>query len=360
MSRTATAWAALGAATAGAALALDALGLPSATLFGAMLVGLAVALRLPGRFALRGWPITTAHAVTGVLLGGYLQSSSLESLAGAWLPVLLVSVATLLLSLVAGWLMTRATDVDEPTAALGMVAGGASGIIAMASELGADDRIVAFMQYVRVLMIVIATPLLVAIFFGDHHAAVGVAEGGRPFLGAPQDWAITAAIAVAGAVAGRAIRLPAATLMGPLLLAAALTLALPAGTIEAPPLVRETAFALIGLQVGLRFTARLFRSLARLLGPLVLSVVALSAMCFGFAVLLDLTTDASLLDAYLATTPGGLYAVLAAAVGTGADTTFVVGVQSLRLIVMVLAAPFAVRAMLALQARGRAARVRHG
>jgi membrane AbrB-like protein len=355
MKRLTTAWVALGAITIAVALALDALELPSATLFGAMLVGLVVALRLPGRFVLRGRPVLAAHAATGVVLGGYLQSSSLESLAGAWLPVLLVSAATLGLSLAAGWAMARVTGIDPPTAALGMVAGGASGIIAMASELRADDRIVAFMQYVRVLLIVIATPLLVALLFGDHEAVVGAGQDDGPFLGAPQDWAITAAVAFAGALAGRAIRLPAATLMGPLLLAAGLTLALPEGSVEVPPIVREAAFAVIGLQVGLRFTVELFRSLARLLVPVIVSVVVLSAACFGFAVLLDLTSDASLLDAYLATTPGGLYAVLAAAVGTGADATFVVGVQSLRLVVMVLVAPFAVRAMVARMGRTRAA-----
>jgi uncharacterized protein len=353
MSRIATAWLALGAVTVAAALALDALGLPSATLFAALLVGLVVALRLPGRFELPRPTFTVAHAVTGVVLGGYLQSSALQALGEAWLPVLLVSAATLLLSLVAGWAMARVTDVDAPTAALGMVAGGASGIIAMASELGADDRVVAFMQYVRVLAIVLATPLLAALFFGSGESGAVVGSSGGPALGEPQDWAITAGIAFAGAVAGRAIRLPAATLMGPLLLAAGLTLALPDGSVAVPPIVREASFALIGLQVGLRFTVELFRSLARLLGPLLLSTVALSAACFGLAAALAATTHATLLDAYLATTPGGLYAVLAAAVDTGADTTFVVGVQSLRLLVMVLVAPFAVRAMLSLQAARR-------
>jgi uncharacterized membrane protein AbrB (regulator of aidB expression) len=38
-----------------------------------------------------------------------------------------------------------------------------------------------------------------------------------------------------------------------------------------------------------------------------------------------------------------LYAVLAAAFGTGADTTFVIAVQTLRLFVMVLLAPVVVR-----------------
>ena len=59
--------------------------------------------------------------------------------------------------------------------------------------------------------------------------------------------------------------------------------------------------------------------------------------------LLELTTDVSLLDAYLATTPGGLYAVLAVAFGAGPNTTFILAVQGLRLLVMVLLAPLMVR-----------------
>ena len=65
--------------------------------------------------------------------------------------------------------------------------------------------------------------------------------------------------------------------------------------------------------------------------------------CFGLAVLLAATTPATLLDAYLATTPGGLLAVVAAAFGAGADTTFIVAVQTIRLLVMVLLAPLTVR-----------------
>jgi uncharacterized membrane protein AbrB (regulator of aidB expression) len=58
---------------------------------------------------------------------------------------------------------------------------------------------------------------------------------------------------------------------------------------------------------------------------------------------LHLTGPISLRDAYLATTPGGLYAVLAVAFGAGANTTFILAVQGLRLLVVVLLAPLAVR-----------------
>lgn len=349
------AWAAIGAATAALAWTLDAAGLPSATLFAALLVGLAVALRARRPFAVAEPAFTAAQACLGVTLGCYLRSDSLGALADAWLPLVLVSAATLLLTLIAGRAMARATEVDEPTAALGMIAGGASGIVTMARELGADDRIVAFMQYARVLLIVLVTPLLVALFFPGAHGPVVAAAGDGPLLGGAGDWGMTIAVALAGAGAGRLLRLPAGTLLGPLLLAAALTLALPAGTFDVPPLLRELAFALIGLQVGLRFTLATLRQLGRLLLPVVLSVLALVVACFGLAAALAATTHATLLDAYLATTPGGLYAVLAAAAGTGADATFVVAVQSLRLFVMVLLAPFAVRLLLRRSARERVA-----
>ena len=56
--------------------------------------------------------------------------------------------------------------------------------------------------------------------------------------------------------------------------------------------------------------------------------------CAGLGAVLSAATGVSALDGYLATTPGGLYAVLATASDSGADVTFVLAVQVLRLFVM--------------------------
>jgi len=320
---------------------LDAVGLESAFLFAALLVGLAVALLLPrSRTAVPRRAFIAAQATLGVMLGTFLESSSLSSLADDWLPVAVVSVATLVLSVVAGLVLTRTTEVDAPTGTLGMVAGGASGIVAMADELGADARLVAFMQYLRVLIVVLSIPVIVA--FGFPAAGGGPGPDDGPLLAGLGDWLLTAAVAVAGAWAGRLTRLPAATLLGPLLLAGAIALIWP-DALDVPPLAREVAFALIGLEVGLRFTAETLRAMGRLLAPVVVAILALMAGSFLFALGLTATTSASLLESYLATTPGGLYAVLAVAFGAGADTTFVVAVQTLRLLSLVILAPFVVR-----------------
>jgi membrane AbrB-like protein len=337
-------WALLGAAVLLIGGGLDALGLPSALLFGSLLVGLGFALAAPGRIELPAITFTAAQAVLGIVLGAYLESSSLEALASDWLPVTLVAAGTLVISLAASQLVARLTGLDPVTAALGLVAGGASGIVSMADELGADDRLVAFMQYARVLIVVLATPLIVVVAFPGADAGGSGTPDDGPLLGTAAGWALTAVAAAAGVAGGRLVRLPVPTLLGPMLLAGAVTLLAP-GTLEPPPLLREVAFAIIGVQVGLRFTPATVRELGRLALPVLAAIIGLMAACFGLAGVLVATTSVSLLDAYLATTPGGLYAVLAVGFGAGADTTFVLAVQTLRVFVMILVAPPMARAI---------------
>jgi membrane AbrB-like protein len=319
-------------------------GLPSAYLFVALLAGLAYALIAPGRLALPPIGFHVGQVVTGVALGTFLQASTLTGLGIRWVPVILVSAATLAVTIAAGLILARIAELDRPTASLGMVAGGASGIVAMADELGGDDRLVAFMQYLRVLVVTLLTPLLVPLAFGVHaHAAV---SGGGPLLGTVSGWALTIGAGLVGALAAPLLKLPAPALMGPLILTAVLTLSGLTGDIEVPPLAREVGFSLIGLQIGLGFERDTIRQIARLLLPVAASIVALLTACFALAVLLSLTADVTLLDAYLATTPGGVYAVVPIAYGSGANAAFVLAVQGLRLFAMVLAAPLVVRRLL--------------
>src|SRR4051812_21174219 len=334
-------WVALAAVTGAVGWALGAIGLPSSYLFAGLLLGLVVAIARPGRLAVPDPAFAAAQAVTGVTLGAYLQSSALAAVGRRWRPVLLASGAPLVLSLGAGVALAGFTATDTRTAALGMVAGGASGIVGMADDLGGDDRLVAFMQYARVLIVVLVTPVLVPLAFAGHHTAGAAAVQTGPLLGHPGDWPITLALAPLGVLAGRAVRLPAATLLGPMILSGVATVA--GLGFAVPPLVREVAFAVLGLRIGLRFTVATVRMVGRLLVPVTLCIAALIIGCFGLAVALALTTSASLLDAYLATTPGGLYAVVAIAFGAGANTTFIVAVQGLRVLVMVLLAPVMVR-----------------
>jgi uncharacterized protein len=339
-----TRWAGIVAATVAATLAASAAGLPSAALFAALLVGIAYALTLGGEHPLSPPKrvLTFGQVVIGVALGAQLTSGTLRAVAGDWLPIAVITLATLLISLGAGLLLSRATGLDRPTALLGLIAGGASGIVAMSDELGADARLVAFMQYLRVLIVVVTAPLIATVLFGAGGDALAPSAGGA---GLAADLLFTAGCGVAGILIAHRVPITAGSLLIPLVIAGALSVSGLTDGAHVPDRVQDLGFAAIGLQVGLRFTVATIRQAGRLLPAVVAAIVGMIVACGGLALLVLFVTDVSFSDAYLATTPGGLYAVLAVAVGGGGNVGFVLAVQALRLFAMILAAPPLVRAI---------------
>lgn len=315
----------------------DRVGLPSPSLFAGLTVGLAYALLSRRGLKPPALAVTAAQAVIGVVAGILVQPDTLSILAGYWLPVTLITLATLLLTILAGFLLAWATGVDRTTATFGMIAGGASGIVAVADELGADSRLVAVLQYLRVLMIVVLMPVAVVVVFG------GTGEEGAPPPGDAVAWpmstAAVLAIALVGSGLARLVHLPAPSLLGPLIIAATLAAFDVPLTDSVPSLLPAVAFAVIGAQVGLRFTPETLRTLRRILPAGLVLVSALIVVSGGLGVLLSAVTGLSPLDGYLATTPGGIFVVLALATGSGVDSTVVLAVQVLRVLAMLLAGP---------------------
>jgi membrane AbrB-like protein len=334
-------WIVVLAAAIGASAGANLLGLPSPALFGGLAVGLVVALTAGWRLEPPRVSVVGAQAALGVALGALVQSSTLSEVGRHAGPIVGVSLATLALTVAAGLVLARWTGLDRPTAAFGMIAGGASGIVAIADELGADNRLVAVMQYLRVLVIVVLTPLVADVAFSAGPGGGGALDDGGPELGG-QLLNLVLCVA-AGLALARAIRLPAGSLLGPMIVAGALALADVPFAGPPPTVVQDAAFLVIGLEVGLRFTPESLRTAGRILLPSLALLAALLVACALLGLLLSELTGVSRLDGYLATTPGGLYAVIAAAVGTGSDTTFVLAVQVLRLFVMLLAAPLVAR-----------------
>lgn len=328
-------------AALGAGLLFGLLGLPSPALFGGLLAGLVRALAVPARVPLPDAAATSAQAVIGVAMGALVSLETLRAVAADWLPVLLVTLGTLALSLAAGQALRLQRGISRVTGAFAMIAGGASGIIVMARELGADERMVAVLQYLRVLMIVVLMPVVATTLYGaSQGSGSGAADDGP---GWPIGLLFVAFCGIVGLVLGRLVRLPVPSLLGPMLVAAGLQVGGLARGVEVPALVQSAAFLVIGLQVGISFTRDSLRTIGRALPLAVAVIIALIVASAGLGAVLAAATGASALDGYLATTPGGLYAVLATATDSGADATFVLAVQVLRLFAVLLTAPLVAR-----------------
>jgi uncharacterized protein len=169
--------------------------------------------------------------------------------------------------------------------------------------------------------------------------------GGGPGLGTADgpgwwvDLGFTVGCGIVGTAVATLLRVPVASMLGPMLIAAALDLGGLSGGAGVPFPFVQVAFLVVGLQVGLNFTRASLRIVGQALPLALVVLVALSLACAGLGVALAAVTGVSPLDGYLATTPGGMNAVLVTATATGADTTFVLAVQVLRLFVMLLSAP---------------------
>lgn len=152
-------------------LAFLCIHLPAALLLGPMIAGIAfslkgITLQLPRSTFL------AAQAILGCMIAQNLTGSILTTLAVNWPVVLAILLVTLLSSAVVGWLLVRYSSLPGNTGAWGSSPGGAAAMVAMAQDYGADIRLVAFMQYLRVLFVAGAAVLVTRLILGDSAEAV--------------------------------------------------------------------------------------------------------------------------------------------------------------------------------------------
>lgn len=339
-------WAVLLAATAAVTAPLAVLGVPSAALFAALVVGIAFALLSATPAGVPRKLGIAAQGVLGVYIGTMVQQDALGTLGGDWPVVLGVAVGTLLLSVGAGALLGLHRDVTPLTGSLALVAGGASGLVAIARELGGDDRVVAVVQYLRVALVTASMPVVVTLIY---HADKSRGSAGAVAQRGEAPWYLSLAmlvvLVVAGATVGRLIRLPGAGLLGPLALTVALEVSGFSLGLWVPALLVQAGYVLIGWQAGLAFTRASLRAVGRLLPAAIALILAIGLATAGLGVLLARIAGLTPLEGYLATSPGGVYAVLATAVETGSNVTFVIAAQVVRILMMLFAAPLLARAV---------------
>lgn len=283
-----------------------------------------------------------AQGVLGVYTGLMVRDISLSALGSHWPVVIAVAISTLILSVAGGALLGLHRDVSPLTGGLALVAGGSSGLVAIAKELGGDDRVVAAVQYLRVALITAAMPVVVTVFFhsGTAHGAQTTQAHSLPvYFTLP----LIAAIVAVGAAAGRSIRLPGAGLIGPMAITIALEFSGLTTNFTVPMVLVQAGIMMIVWQTLLEFDRESLRAIRRILPGAFALIMVLNLVAAGLGVVLAHVAGLSMLDGYLATSPGGIYAVLGTAAGSGSNVAFVMASQVIRVVLMLLAAPFIAR-----------------
>jgi membrane AbrB-like protein len=341
-------WLLLAVSSAFLAFALTAIGMPAAFLLGPMLCGI-VAGALGSRLEVPAFPWLAAQAMLGVLVAASLSPSLLGSFLSHWMLFLGVVIATLCASSLVGYMISRWRIMPGTTGVWGSAPGAATAMVIMAEAFGADARLVAFMQYLRVVTVT-AVAALVARMFVDVSDAPLEPTIWFPAI-EPFPFAATLGVAAVGGFLGWLLKMPSPVFMGALILGIALEFP-GLVTFQMPEWLLALSYAVIGWTIGLKFDRDILRHVLRVLPQVVGSILFLIAFCGGLAWLLVVLTGIDPLTAYLATSPGGMDSVaIIAAASQDVNLSFVMSVQMLRFLIVLLLGPAIARGVARLLSR---------
>ncbi len=329
-------WAALLVVSLLLATVLDVAGLPAAMLLGPLMVAV-VAGTNGATVRVPKLSFASAQAFVGCLVAVNLSPEIFSTLVAGWPLFGGVVLATLMASSFLGWSISRLKILPGTTAVWGSAPGGATAMVLMAGAFGADERLVAFMQYLRVIFVSISAAMIAGLWVDTSSVEV------PPSIWLPAiEWApftTTLAIAAAGGLAGRLLRLPSPYFLGAAILGTLLHLG-PQMPMQLPVWLLGISYMVIGWAIGLNFTRAIIRHAARALPQIVGSIIALMAFCGGLAWLLAHELGIDPLTAYLATSPGGMDSVaIIAAASENVDLSFVMALQSARLVIALTLGP---------------------
>ena len=327
-------WATLVALSAAIATLLTWLDLPAALLLGPMIGGMVLAFR-GLRLDMPGPAFGFAQGVLGCMIAHTLPAS-LSGGSTGWPLLAAGALAVVAASALLSWVLARTRILPGSTVVWGLSPGAASVMTLMAGHFGADMQLVAFMQYLRVILVVTLASVVARLLGASAAPAAQAASWFAPIAWLP--FLSTMALAASGPLLADRLRLRTGALLIPLIAGGVLV---HAGwlTIELPHWLLAASYACIGWQIGLRFSRPLLLHALRALPGIIACTLALIAICGALAAGFVLFAGIDPLTAYLATSPGGADSVAIIAASSHADTGFVMTMQMVRFFAVLLAGP---------------------
>ncbi|CAG7618246.1 hypothetical protein PAESOLCIP111_02096 [Paenibacillus solanacearum] len=297
------------------------------------------------------WPVGLRNA--GLVLLGYSMGLAFTAESASQivtqLPYMLAAtVLTVAFSVLSAFAISSRSGISLSSGIIGSIPGGLSQMVVLSEEIeNTDHTVVAFMQTIRLLSVIFVVP-----FFAVHGLAGGAANGTAPTppagaaaAAAPVAWGaalLIAALVLAAAWLAVRLKLPTPWFLGPIIVAAVLTVGGWAPPHLPTPFILAAQWSLgIFLGLGIKFSA--LAGWRKLLPYSLAGGVALVAfsllMSFGFSLILPI----SVVTAFLSTAPGGMTEMGVTASAVHADISMVVAYQMFRILFILFIVPYLLR-----------------
>ncbi|MEL7100017.1 MAG: AbrB family transcriptional regulator [Pseudomonadota bacterium] len=253
---------------------------------------------------LTSWVRLSFAAVIGAMIGTRFTPDLLPILPQFWVSAVAI-VPYILIAHGGNYAMMRGLGgYDRLDAYFAALPGGIVDSAILAEQAGADLRVVTAQHFIRIILVVTTIPFLFLFVQGD---AVGSLAGEKLSTADYDSFDVLSILALAavGLVLGRALKLPVAHLMGPMLLGLGLSVS-GLVAIDVPEWLQHLAQFMLGCSLGAQFSGVSRRLLVRGLGMGLLSGVFMLGLAAAFAGMLMGYVPAGFEPLFISFAAGGL------------------------------------------------------
>ena len=281
------------------------------------------------------------RTILGVAVGATVTLSFLLALPGFWNTLIFIPITVILSGIIGVWYFQKLCGYDFPTAYYSSMPGGLQDMLVFGEEAGGNVRAMSLIHATRVLVIIIALPILLTFIWG---ISLDKPPGDPIKSFAIEQLIILGICGIAGWKIASFFGMFGASILGPLILTAIASIT---GILHTRPPVEAiwAAQYFIALGIGVKYvgvTAQEIRKdiLAGLGFCIFLLVITLSIVSLVINYNL-----APAVDAMLSMAPGGQAELVVITLIVGADLGFVVAHHLFRIFIVILGAPIMERFM---------------
>lgn len=296
--------------------------------------------------ALCGMPLVTykplsdaMRSILGVAVGATITVAFLGTLSSMWITLMIVPLMVMAIGAIGVWYFQRVGGFDFPTSYYAAMPGGLQDMIAFGEEAGGNVRAISLIHATRVLVIVLALPLVLSTVW---QVDLDRPPGATITTFEVDQLIILVVCAIVGWRVAKRLGMFGASILGPLILASFASLA---GFLYTRP-PSEAIWAaqyFIAIGIGAKYVGITGKELRH-------DVAAGLGFCVILLILTGLTIEGVLLlglappiETILSLAPGGQAELVVLALIVGADMGFVVAHHVLRIFVVILGAPIMAR-----------------
>ena len=281
----------------------------------------------------------------GIELGLKINLAVIDTFKEHFFIILLTLILSILFSLLTGFWLWKATSLSMMTSFISTTPGGLSVMAGIADEVGANTAVVSIVQTIRVFLVVFTIPLMLS-FTAVTDTTTSPAMVGSIDSNSEIWWTLVImSVGIVGYYIGKLLLIPAPWLVGTMsgiAITQAVSSSITNHDIVAwwPHIIFIIAQVCIGASIGSRIKKEMFIGVKKIIGLSMLATIGLIVAMLGCALVVSKLTDISFTTAALAFAPGGIAEMSTAAVLYHADSTFVVAVQVLRVILVCALLPY--------------------